>query len=265
MIKRIIKKSVDNKKRFFAVLLAVSAISGTGAYLARNGFGGSSVYRAELFYAAPPRVSVNTAGIPVEMFAWNGDSIKIECSAELPLIILEDEGEITISQDDGFAVSVFTLEVLRYRIKIWLPERRDFTEINVTSAGGDVGIDARGLFVRRISVTAKNGGIRIGAADSILLLNTETGNVDVDYDYFLLPTLIETVSGDVRLSLPDYSSVSLEYSTDAGKFASSFFPGEFDGYAGSVFAARGNYPKRLNVSTKSGDLVIEEKTARMVL
>ncbi|MDR0197854.1 MAG: hypothetical protein LBI36_06530 [Oscillospiraceae bacterium] len=260
MIKRIIKKSVDNKKRLFAVLVAVSIVSAAAAVLTRNAFGGSSVYRAELFCAAPPRVNVNTAGIPVEILPWDGGFIKINCSAELPLIIKEDENELTVSQDDGFAVSVFTPEVLGYHIKVWLPSERDYTEINIVSAGGDVAFDARGLSVRRVYVVSKNGGIKISSADSILLLSTKSGNIDVDYAYFLLPSLIETASGGVNLAIPDFSSVRLDYVTETGRFESSFFPDEFDGAGtGAVRAVKGNRPCVLSVYTKSGGLVVSKK------
>ncbi|MCL2035901.1 MAG: hypothetical protein FWG83_00750 [Oscillospiraceae bacterium] len=91
-----------------------------------------------------PTILINTAGMRVEVVPWDGETVKIECVSELPLIIEDITEEsnqgliknqtVTISQDDGFVVSLFTTELFRYRMKVYLPQSRVYKEITVNSS-----------------------------------------------------------------------------------------------------------------------------------
>jgi len=80
--------------------------------------------------------------MPVEIELWDGEDIKVDCVAELPLIITqEDEGRfITISQDDGFAVSIFTFDLFRYKLKVYIPKNVEYREVNVATNSGNIEI-----------------------------------------------------------------------------------------------------------------------------
>jgi DUF4097 and DUF4098 domain-containing protein YvlB len=248
-LNKFIKKSIDNQKRLFVILLAISVVSGGLAFFVQYRWGGSTVYRAELLFEAKREIHITTAGMPVQIDSWDGEGIKIVCVAELPIIIEEGENSITVKQDDEFTISLFTLDILRYNMKIYLPAD-EIHEINVLSAGGSISINAHGLNVLSVSVTTKNGAVSINQANTMLMLKTESGRINVDYISYFMPTVIETDSGIVELHLPDYTSVWLDYITQTGSFDSD-----------SIRAVRDDGMVVLNVKTKSGDLIIKEKNS----
>ncbi|MCL2632936.1 MAG: DUF4097 domain-containing protein [Oscillospiraceae bacterium] len=260
MFKQIIKKSIINPNRVIAVLLVIAVLSGAGAYFVQYRFGGSSVYRVELSYEVKPFLSIITAGMPVEVASWDGSEIKLVCVSELPLIIEETEDEIKINQDDGFAVSFLTVDIFNYNLKVLLPRDYEYKEIHIISAGGDVSIKGQELHTSRVTVSAKNGNIGIDNVNSLVNIKTITGDINLDFISFLSSAYVESVSGDIDISVPDYSSLSLDYFTYSGRlYTGSFFPREFDGYMGTAFARKGVMPHKLHVVTHSGNLHIKEK------
>ena len=146
IIRNFVKKSLDNQRKIFLILLIISVSSGLLALTVQLLFGKSSVYRDTLYIEVDsslrPSVSVYTAGMPVEIELWDGEDIKVDCVAELPLIITqEDEGRfITISQDDGFAVSIFTFDLFRYKLKVYIPKNVEYREVNVATNSGNIEI-----------------------------------------------------------------------------------------------------------------------------
>jgi hypothetical protein len=133
--RRFVKKSIDIQKTLLIVLISISAVTGLLAFFIN---GESTVYRDELILQNKPVIDIYSAGMRVEILAWDGDVIKVECVAELPLIIEETEDSLKISQDDGFVVSVFTLDMFSYRMVIYLPRSPEFgeyTQVNIHSAG----------------------------------------------------------------------------------------------------------------------------------
>jgi len=131
VIRDFVKKSLDNQKKLLVILITISAVSGTLAFLLQTLRGESSVYREQL-YLEPKRVTdINALGLPVEVEFWDGDTIKVICVAELPLIIEEKEHELKIEQNDDFSVSIFTIDMFRYSLNVFLPRSFEFWEVNV--------------------------------------------------------------------------------------------------------------------------------------
>jgi hypothetical protein len=128
-VRRFVRRSIELRKKLLLILAAVSLTTGAAAVLLR---GESTVYRAVAEYEPRPYVNIYTAGMPLVVSEWDGEYIRIEVVSELPLIVeLCDDGlEITISQDDGFAVSIFTLDMFRYRLLVQLPRDYPFKEVN---------------------------------------------------------------------------------------------------------------------------------------
>ena len=145
IIRDFVKKSIDHQKKLLIILVCVSVISGGLAVITQMFFGQSSVYR-ETFYieldpVIRPVVGIHTAGMPIQVYAWDGAHIKVECVAELPLVVTESEEfgrEVNIAQDDSFSVSIFTLDMFRYYLRVYLPEGRDYKEINISSNSGNL-------------------------------------------------------------------------------------------------------------------------------
>lgn len=244
-------------------MAAVSIASGAAAYYARDRFGGATVSRGELSFAAKKTVYIESAGLPVTVAACYGENITVEYAAELPVITEETDEDIKIAQDDGFAVSV--LASLDYYIKIGLPVYTRYKKVTVSTAGGGVEIDAAGLALGNLTVTTKNGDINIASANSYMKLTSSSGEISVDYDSFLFNTSLDSGSGNVFLSIPDYSSVNLDFYTKTGHITTGgFFKREYASYQGVVFEKRGDSVSRLYVSTRSADLFIKEKDTNVI-
>ena len=174
-IRGFVKKSLDNQKKLLVILAAISILSaglsvaaqfaaGDGSFLS-----GSTVYRDEFYIeldpnARRPTVNVSTAGMPVEVATWNGNNIKVECVAELPLIIdISDEFEleITISQDDSFAVSIFTFDLFRYNLKVYLPLGFDYRELNVSTNSGNMSVALPEAMLAVLNTDTVRGEVRV--------------------------------------------------------------------------------------------------------
>jgi len=231
LVRRFVRRSIEIKKKLFLILLLIAAISGLGAFTVQHFWGQSGVYRATVFHEARPTVNIYTAGMAVEVSVWDGEEIKLECVAELPLMIEQDEyeTEVTISQDDGFAVSIFTLDLFRYKLKVFLPkepelfgETGQYKEINIKTAGGKVSLDGYNLNAALCKIETKNADVSIVRATGVYTVNTRSGNVYMDYDYLESATVIESESGNVEVRIPDYHAdevkSKLRVSTARGKF-----------------------------------------------
>lgn len=168
-IRNFVRKSLDNQKKLIIILAAVSVISGVLAAGTQLLFGKSSVYRDEFYIAidpnlSRPEVNINTAGIPVTVGVWDGEDIKVECIDELPLIVDISEAfeqEITISQDDSFAVSLFTFDLFRYNLKVFLPASVDYRAIKVDTNSGDIEINLPGHMLPILETYSVRGVINI--------------------------------------------------------------------------------------------------------
>jgi hypothetical protein len=238
-IRRFVKRSIELKKRLFLIFATTSIVSGIGVFVVQYWFGDflkvdayKDEFYIELNAQIKPIININTAGMPLEIAIWSGDEIKVECVAELPLIIEESERggeELTISQDDGFAVSLFTKDLFRYKLKVHLPQFIEYKQINITSAGGDVSINSWQLNAGRILIETKNADVSVIRPSCLYMIYTWSGNIYMDYDFLVSSAIIETGSGNVEIRIPDY-------------------------YIGTQ-----DVDRKLRVHTKSGEFVITGK------
>jgi len=219
LVRNFVKRSIELKRKLFLILLSIAIISGAGAFALQYYYGESSVYRNTTYYEVKPYIDIYTAGMPVEITTWNGDEIRIECVAELPLIVNdEDELEIIISQDDSFAISIFTLDMFRYKMKVYLPQNPQFSkysehgkyqQINVVSAGGNVDFNSYQLDCERVGIETKNADVNVIRATNLYVISTRSGNVYMDFDFLESANVIETESGDVQIKIPDYEAAQI--------------------------------------------------------
>jgi hypothetical protein len=219
-----VRRKHDIKKVLLVTLSVIAVLSAIAAVLAQRRFAESTrwdtrVYRGthhiELAPNTPPVVNINTAGMAVELAVWDGDSIKIETVAELPLIIAEEIDErfheITISQDDGFAISFFTLEMFRYHLRVYLPRWAEYERIAIATSGGDVRINGHHLRVLdSVSVETNNATVSVTRGTSVYYIRTRTGDVRMDFDFVVAPVMISSQSGNVTLKVPDTMTVAAE-------------------------------------------------------
>jgi DUF4097 and DUF4098 domain-containing protein YvlB len=210
-MRRFVKRSIDNQKKLFFILVLTAAVSGLFAFLIQYFFGESRVYRGELYVElnaeVKPTVNIYTAGMMVDLAVWEGSEVKIECVAELPIIVETDKfgEEITISQDDGFAVSIFTLDMFRYKLKVFLPQHIEYKSVSVITSGGNIDVDSYLLKAERVSVETKNAAVKVLRANCVYVIRTQSGDVYMDYDYLMTAAVIESESGNILIKVPDYN------------------------------------------------------------
>jgi hypothetical protein len=217
-------------KLLLVIMSAVTVLSGIAAVLLElrlrdSDRWGTRVYRAthyiELTAGVAPIININTAGMSVELAVWDGDSVRVRCVAELPLMISEeaDQGfhEITISQDDGFAISFLTLDMFRYHLRICLPRSAQYQQINMISAGGDIDINGHHLRVLdRFTIETNNADVNILRGTSRYSIRTRSGDVRMDFDFVILPAEISSRSGNITLLVPDTAADSARELLTAG-------------------------------------------------
>jgi len=212
--KRFKLKRPQNIKKAFLILSLIAIISlgftvASEVYFKDNPL--ARVYRTEhlisLDEVAPPTIDIITAGMRVELSLWDGDEIRIRPVSELPLMIVKEHEygythEISINQDDGFAISFFTLQQFRYNLQICLPRNREYRQINITTVGGNVTINAHHLRVREpVRIITDGGDVNISRSVTEFTIRTRSGNINMDFDSLVANTMINTESGDINLKV----------------------------------------------------------------
>ena len=209
-VRNFVKKSLDNRRKLFLILLSVSVVSGLSAVIIQVLFGTSSVNRENFTvelnpdFAHKQTVNINVSGMSVEVAVYDGDGVKVECVSELPLFVEEDDHVLTISQDDSFAISVFTPDLFRYKLKVYLPRKLVYREINIVSVSGDVEVNSLHLESERVNVTTKSGNVEVDRAACLYVVETASGRVVMDCDILSALTVIESESGNIEVRIPDY-------------------------------------------------------------
>jgi len=196
-------------------------------------------------------ISVNAADIPLEVYTYGGEKIIVEYIGETALIIEYDEYEIQISRVEDFTLSLFSRDVLNYKMTVWLP-RETYREIKLTTASG--GIYAENIYTELMSATSRSGDIKLHRIEGLITVSTRQGSVDAEFANFTDACAIEAESGEVRITMPEKAAVNLTFLTDTGRLTSDFFRREYHAHEGDMYLVSGANPLRFTVRTSSGNL-----------
>ncbi|MCL1831583.1 MAG: DUF4097 domain-containing protein [Oscillospiraceae bacterium] len=218
-----VKRKRDIKVKLLIALSLLCALSSAAAVLAEryasDRFGGyvsRDTRYVELAKDMSHIINIHTAGIPLSIETWDGDTVKVSYVSELPVIISEkdEDGytrETTISQDDGFAVSFFTLELFSYHMKVYLPQDVKYKQINIKSVSGDVVLNAYHLRVAEgVNVTTDSASIEVTRPATPYSVRTNSGNVSLDFDYLVSIMVVNSTQGNITARVPD----SMMYNVD---------------------------------------------------
>lgn len=248
---------VVHKKRallwvFLSLALAFAALTVFLQY--RDGTG--SVTSETLYFDVVRYVKITTTNLDVDVRYYDGDKIKVEYVNDSPIFTERaDENYLRLVQDDSFTLSLFAMEQLNYRLTLWLPDN-DYREIYITSSGGSVYLESTQS--EYTEITTKNGSVTIAEASEKLAVNTVSGNVDCNYIAFVTAGTFTSKSGDISITMPEFSGVTLEYVTQSGYFVSDFFSEKYDGRYGSLTLDReSSLSHYLYVTTESGGLELK--------
>jgi hypothetical protein len=207
---------MGHKKRLLVILSAITLASAlltvVTEYFYRDRFN-TRVYSAthyiEVIHGVEPSIHINTSGMPVEVSVWDGDTIRIRTVAELPLFITEeiDEGyshNLWIAQDDGFAISFFTLAMFSYNLQICLPRSFRYTELNIGTSGGDVTLNAYHLRTADgVQIDTNNANVSVVRGMNNYRIRTVSGNVFMDLDFVVASVVINSYSGNIEVRIPE--------------------------------------------------------------
>lgn len=248
-------------ERLLRLFILLALLSGIAAvllqFLAVRRFGWEpTVYRERHEVDFNPRLSINTSNMPLEVFAHDGEKIIIEYTGETALLINEDSDFLRISREEDFKISLFSRDMLNYKMTVWLP-RKAFREIKLSTVSAD--ISAQELTAESFAASSRSGNVTLRDVRGIISVNTRFGDVELVFDEFSEPCAVETDAGNVSVLMPGSFGVRLDYFTDGGKFTSDFFGREFKNHKGVLYMVSGANPVHFTVRTNSGNLVFHKR------
>jgi hypothetical protein len=245
--------------KLFWLFLSLAVIFGVLAVImqlfAKPLFGWESTVHRELreieLLSSIRSISINSADIPLEVYTYDGDKIIVEYIGESALIIDEDELELKISRVEDFMLSLYSIDILNYKMTVRLPAET-YREIKLTTASGE--ITARNIHTELLSITSRTGNINLYAIEGLITASTRQGDVYAEFINFADVCSIETDSGSVTVLMPERIEVNLSFFTDTGRLTSDFFRREYHAHEGDLYLKTGVNPLRFTVRTGSADL-----------
>ncbi len=182
-------------------------------------------------------VSFNTSSGDVQASELVGDATISTSSGEVRLNDVSGKLEVSTGSGD---------------VKL---DDGDVSEAAVSTISGDVKLEG---VAKTIKVESVSGDITVSdARDGQLTLSTTSGDIDYEGSLDGGASHVTTISGDVKLRLPDDSSFRLEASTVSGDLSSEF--DLRDGQQGrrSLSGTAGDGAATLQIETTSGDVNVE--------
>ena len=202
----------------------------------------------------PPReLVVITASMPVDVRYGDTEKVTVSYTGGLPLIFSEEKGMLRITQDDTFAMTLFSPSAENTGVTVILPHRI-YARISISSSSGALVSESLGADMLEFST--KSGDMRLLGIDERAQVRTESGQIYAEFSAFNNDMTINAGAGDVTLIMPEQLSGYLEYITDSGSFTSGRFDEKFIARYGDAAAILGTADSKLSVTTTSGDLYI---------
>lgn len=234
-------------------VVAVLALGGTIFLQVRAADGGftGSVITERLEFDKARYITVSTNNLDYEIKHTDGDKIIVEYTNETPMIIRQsDENYLKLTQDDSFVLTLFAREQFSYKLTIYLPVY-DYRELHLKSSSGAVTLAS--TYSEYAEIETKTGDIEISEASGKLSVKSAGGDISCDYNAFINAGTFKTTDGSIRVTMPDFSGVELEFDTTVGYFTSDFFNEIYDNEQGAQSLSRyAPLSRHLYVETESG-------------
>jgi hypothetical protein len=149
-----------------------------------------------------------------------------------------------------------TVKVNSVSGKVILPDqdRLAWSDLSVNTVSGAISLAGGDLAA--LSCNSVSGHVDLAGATGTVQINTTSGNITVTYEQ-LRDSKFRSISGSVRLALPDTADCSIDFATISGQFTNqglsiSVQKQENRRLTGTI--GQGQY--RLDVNTTSGDLAM---------
>ncbi|MBD5129287.1 MAG: DUF4097 domain-containing protein [Ruminococcaceae bacterium] len=235
--------------RMLAVTFVCAAVFGLIAFLLRN-TNHDIVARDDLEFELYEYIDVDLQRLDVTVIPYDGESIRVTYKNDLPLSFEIGDNRLSITESADFVVSLFAGSESEFGLYLYLP-RRSFRDIKIITGLGDVKIGR--VDSRELSVLTESGDILCEDMVSLGRLTTTSGYIKVNFEYVISETEILSRRGDVDISLPPESSVSVDFQTDTGECHTDLWSGQV--YGSRVYSFNGG-ETRITASVERGTLTI---------
>jgi len=161
---------------------------------------------------------------------------------------------LRIRRHEDFMLSLYSRDVLNYKMTVYLPERV-YREITLTTASGN--IYAENIHSELIRATSRTGNVHLYALEGLVTVSTRQGNISLEFINFTDVCSVDTEGGDINVIMPERFAVKLDFFTSSGIFTSDFFSEEYETYEGDLYFSTettGENPRRFTVRTNTGNL-----------
>ena len=220
----------------------------------RSGFEGT-VTRDRLVFDKTKYLYISTSDLDFELKYHEGDSIVVEYVSDSPMMTEEtDTNYLRLVQDDAFTISLFAVEQFGYHMTVWLPEN-DYREFYLSSGSGSITL--QGTQSEYTELRTRSGDITITQAVGRLQAETSYGDIRCDYAVFVNSGTFSGKTGDITITMPDYSGVYLVFKTERGWMESSLMGLTERVYGSRTLERPAGLERSLYVTTESGNLRLE--------
>lgn len=213
--------------------------------------GGGTITRDVLELPVANNLKISCTALDLMLHSYDGDTIRIEYSNDLPLTYdTSEEGVLRLTQDASFSLSMFSLGQFSYRADIYLP-RRSYRDFRIDTTSGDIFVDD--IAMLSLDISTRSGKIQIVSSAYPITAVSQRGEVNITAAAVNDDIYIRTGSGDITLNVPDYSSYTLGFTTTDGLFFSDAFSKLYNGTDGGISEKYGSGRYSVTVETESGD------------
>lgn len=238
--------------KFLVISLILGTLFGGTAYFFRNAPHASEA-GGEFIFPILEYLDIDLQRLDVALIPYDGEEITVEYKNDRPLDMDIGDNTLMITESDDFVVSLFAGKRSEFGVKIYLPVRK-YREITIYTATG--AIDISGIECQKLSAVTESGDINILDMNYLASLITTSGSIRADITDIVKDTDILNRSGDIELTLPPESSVSIDFRTKDGECVTDMISGQI--YGDYIYAFNGGR-RQISVTAEHGTFVFKEK------
>lgn len=238
--------------RCLVVSLILGVLFGVLAYLTRNEPHASEA-GGEFTFPLQEYLDIDLQLLDVELIPYDGEEITVEYKNDRPLDMEIGDNTLTITESDTFIVSLFAGKRSEFGLKLYLP-RTKYRDIAIYTGTGSVSV--RGVECKKLSAVTDSGDIEIDDMCYLASLVTTDGSVRADITTLVRDTDILNRNGNIDITIPPESSVTIDFRTKDGECRTDMISGQIHG--DYVYAWNGGRT-RIGITAEHGIFTVSER------
>lgn len=238
--------------RCLVVSLILSVLFGVLAYLTRNEPHASEA-GGEFTFPLLEYLDIDLQLLDVELIPYDGEEITVEYKNDRPLDMEIGDNTLTITESDTFIVSLFAGKESEFGLTIYLP-RTAYRDIAIYTGTGNISV--RGVECKKLSAVTDSGDIEIDDMSYLASLVTTDGSIRADITTLVRDTDILNRNGNIDITIPRESSVSIDFRTKDGECRTDKISGQIHG--DYVYAWNGGRT-RIGITAEHGIFTVRER------